>query len=170
MLCLVAAGGIASAGDAPIFAAAMQNAAHETERDLNGDGEAAKLQQLLEEIIKRQKQVREGILNDPNRHPHPPRSPREPTIGETPVVVLKKGESATVSHTIRWNQYKFDDLEVTVTTSDRSLVVPEKLALNFESHQFRFQYEIKAGEKDGEFTVTLTPTVGNIVVVKVLVK
>ena len=57
-----------------------------------------------------------------------------------------------------------------MSASDASLVVPEKLVLEFEKHQFRFEYEIKAGDKAGEFTVTLTPAPGNRVEVRVIVE
>jgi hypothetical protein len=75
-----------------------------------------------------------------------------------------------VRHTIKWGQYAEDELEVKVTASDPSLSVPATLTLDFEKHQFRFEYEVKAGQKTGEFTVTLTPNVGEPVTVKVIVK
>jgi hypothetical protein len=57
-----------------------------------------------------------------------------------------------------------------VTASDPSLSVPATLKLDFEKHQFRFEYEVKAGQKTGEFTVTLTPAAGEPVTAKVTVK
>ena len=67
---------------------------------------------------------------------------------------LTKGESKKVRHAIGWNQSKDDDLTVKVTASDPSIVVPAELKLNFEANNLDFQYEIRAGQKEGEFVVT----------------
>ena len=87
-----------------------------------------------------------------------------------PAITLDRSGRTVVRHTISWHQYAEDDLEVKVTASDPSLTVPAKLTLDFEKHQFRFEYEVKAGQKTGEFTVTLAPAVGAPVAVKVTVK
>ncbi len=50
------------------------------------------------------------------------------------------------------------------------ITVPSELKLNFEKNQFDFTYELRAGNKDGEVTVTLTPEVGKKVEFKVTVK
>jgi hypothetical protein len=76
-----------------------------------------------------------------------------------------------VKHSINWRQYKKDDLAVTLAVSEAgALVVPEKLKLTFEDHQFDFSYEIRAMNKEGVYTVTLTPEVGQMVEIKVTVK
>lgn len=93
-----------------------------------------------------------------------------PAIGERSEVVIEKRDRVVLQHRIEWRQYKEDDLEITVTASDPSLTVPAKLRLEFEKHQFRFEYEVKAGGKAGEFEVTLTPAAGKAVKVKVTVK
>ena len=61
-------------------------------------------------------------------------------------------------------------MQVKVTASDPSITVPPELTLNFERHEYRFEYEIKAGTKDGTFKITLTPAVGKPVEVQVIVK
>ena len=94
----------------------------------------------------------------------------EPTIGEAGALSLTKGEAKKIQHTIHWNQYKEDDLVVKVTASDSSIMVTPTMTLNFEKHQFRFEYEIKAGNKDGTFKITLTPAMGPPVEVQVTVK
>jgi hypothetical protein len=95
---------------------------------------------------------------------------REPQIGAVPAVTLDRGGRAVVRHTIAWHQYAEDELEVKVTASDPSLTVPATLKLDFDKHQLRFEYEVKAGQKTGEFTVTLTPAAGKAMMVKVVVK
>jgi hypothetical protein len=102
-------------------------------------------------------------------------SSKDPFIGEAGVVSLTKGESRKVSHTIEWRQYegpkgKEDELPVKLTSSDPSLMVPPELTLTFEKHQFRFEYEIKAGNKEGTFKVKVAPAVGAPVEVTVIVK
>ena len=93
-----------------------------------------------------------------------------PVLKERSKVVLGKGDRVVLQQRIEWRQYQEDDLEITVTTSDPSLTVPAKLKLDFEKHQFRFEYEVKAGAKAGEFEVKLTPRIGKSVKIKVTVK
>jgi hypothetical protein len=98
-----------------------------------------------------------------------------PKLGELGVVSLSKGESKKLQHTIAWRKYegpkgKEDELQVKVSASDPSLMVPPELTLTFEKNQFRFDYEIKAGQKAGDFTMTVTPAVGKAVTVQVSVK
>jgi hypothetical protein len=157
--------GVVSANPAPL----THEAAHQN--DWDGDGATAqlRLQRLLTEIIETQRQMSGGIRTHPPDH-HPPPRLVDPHIGESKAVILTKGGTATVRHTIEWRQYEKDELEVIMTASDTSLVVPDKLVLEFEKHQFRFEYQVKAGEKTGEFTITLTPAAGKPVMVQVIVK
>lgn len=166
---LLLVGGFATAGER----SHAHDATHEGDRDRFSTVAKPRLQSLLAAIIEKQRAVGEGIPHLP-RPPHAP-LPREPRIGDGAVIVLAKGGTATVKHTIDWRAYvgpkgREDELDVTLTASDASLKVPEKLTLEFERHQFRFEYEVKAGEKTGEFTITLTPTAGKPVAVKVIVK
>jgi hypothetical protein len=76
-----------------------------------------------------------------------------------------------IKHSINWRQYKKDDLAVKLSVSEAgALVIPEALKLTFEDHQFDFTYEVRATNKEGSFTVTLTPEVGQKVEIKVTVK
>lgn len=93
-----------------------------------------------------------------------------PTIGPVGALALSKGEAKKVQHKISWNQYKEDDLVVKVTASDPALTVPGELKLNYETHQFAFEYEVKAGAREGTYKVTLAPAVGKPVEVLVVVK
>jgi hypothetical protein len=122
----------------------------------------------MRKIHTQQAEIGRGILSIPRVPPLPLNE--DPVIGAVEPVILRKGDKATLQHTIGWGQYPNDELVVKVTASDASLTVPATLKLDFEKHQFRFEYEIRAGEKTGEFTVTLTPAAGNSVVVKVTVK
>ena len=94
----------------------------------------------------------------------------KPTIGQIGAVALTKGEAKKLSHTIIWAKYKEDDLTVKVIASDPSITVPAELKLTYETHQFRFDYEVKAGAKEGTYKITLTPAVGAPVEVTVVVK
>src|SRR5262249_1373512 len=98
-------------------------------------------------------------------------------LGEAGALALTKGESKRVSHSIEWNQYKLDDLAVKVTVLDSmsnpapdAVLVSPTLNLNFEKHQFRFDYEVKAGTMDGTYKIRLTPAAGKPVEVQVVVK
>jgi hypothetical protein len=93
-----------------------------------------------------------------------------PTILDAGVVSLTKGETKRLSHSITWNQYPSDTIVVKVTASDPSITVPAELTLDFEKHQFRFDYPLKAGNKEGTFKITLTPAVGPPVETQVIVK
>ncbi|MBN9118239.1 MAG: hypothetical protein J0I06_03605, partial [Planctomycetes bacterium] len=154
--------------DAEISLHALERRLQEIRNKL---GEAQSKEKLRKELIaikEAQARIRKEIqemYDDWLRRVNSP----EPHLGPTGVVSLKPGGSARVSHAIEWRQYKEDDLAVKVTASDPSIVVPAELKLNFERHQFRFDYEIKAGAKKGTFKVTLTPAVGKPVEVQVIV-
>jgi hypothetical protein len=93
-----------------------------------------------------------------------------PTLGPVGPVLLNKGEARKVRHTISWNQFAEDTLTVKVTASDPSVVVPTELKLTFEGNQESFEYEVRAGQKEGEYAITLTPQAGKPVKVQVTVK
>ena len=139
-------------------------------RDLLGDKlELEKLAGQLSQIIERQEQVRRDLTRRYEEAQKRFKLPY-PTIDPAGPVFLTKGESKKVRHAIGWNQSKDDDLTVKVTASDPSIVVPAELKLNFEANNLDFQYEIRAGQKEGEFVVTLTPPAGDPVKVQVTVK
>jgi hypothetical protein len=149
---------------------------HTLERELqrlrSEKGESVRLETLkrdLKKIKDDQALVRKDIIKWQIEIVDRETSP-DPTIGKVGVVSLAKGETKKVQHTIAWNQYKEDDLKVKVTASDPSVVVPGEMNLNYEKHQFRFEYEIKAGTKEGDFVVTVTPAKGKPVQVLVSVK
>lgn len=104
---------------------------------------------------------------------------KEPDLGTVGPVFLTKGEAKKIKHTISWRQYAEDDLIVKMTAIDNKdkkpvaaadLVFAPEMKLNFEKNQIDFEYEIKAGAKEGEYTLTLTPAVGDKVTVLVTVK
>jgi hypothetical protein len=93
-----------------------------------------------------------------------------PLIGNLGAQAFAKGETKKLQHTINWRQFKRDDLKVKVTASDPSIVVPAELNLNFEKDQFRFSYEVKAGQKEGDYKITLTPEEGEKIEIVITVK
>jgi hypothetical protein len=117
-----------------------------------------KQKRVRDEVIAFQRDL-EGVLSSP-----------VPTIGAVGALALNKGEARKVSQTIQWNKYPKDDVVVTVTASDPSIVVPAELKLDFEKNQFRFEYEVKAGAKEGTYKITVTPAVGKPVEYPVVVK
>ncbi len=94
-----------------------------------------------------------------------------PDISPVGQVSLVKGESKKIQHNIKWRQYKEDSLVVKLASSDPAgVIVPAELKLDFEKNDLNFEYEIRAGNKPGDYTITLTPAVGEKVQVKVTVK
>jgi hypothetical protein len=133
-----------------------------------------KLKQTLINIQENQKRIKGQIekmyqlwLEDVNA--------KTPAIGDVGAQFLQKGQTQKVRHTIRWRQYvgpagKEDELVVKIAASDPSIVVPPELILNYEKNEVSFEYEIRAGNKDGDFKITVTPAVGKPVEVLVTVK
>jgi hypothetical protein len=140
-------------------------------RGLLGDRlELEKLRTELTNIIERQEQL-ERALDKKQRAAEDRLKLPHPTIDPAGPVFLAKGESKRVRHTITWNQSKSDDLTVKVTASDPAgVIVPAELKLNFDDNSLDFQYEIRAGQKEGDFVITLTPQAGDPVKVQVAVK
>ena len=126
-------------------------------------GEAQSKDKLIKEaraIIERQLRVRREI-QDLERALTGELTKEEPSIGPVGDIFLAKGETKKVKHSINWRQYKKDDLAIKLAVSEAgALVVPESMKLTFEDHQFDFSYEIRAMNKEGSFTVTITPEVG----------
>jgi hypothetical protein len=150
--------------------AAGDRSAHETEHSRAPDADLDELKRTLAEIIQRQEGFRDGLSKE-FYHRHPSRVLQKvPTVGDIPTVTIPKGGYARVEHTISWHQYPNDELEVRLTASDATILVPARIDVDFEKHQFRFSYEITAGDKVGEYTVLLTPAAGRPVTVKVIVK
>ncbi|MFO0799881.1 MAG: hypothetical protein U0804_20620 [Gemmataceae bacterium] len=98
---------------------------------------------------------------------------KEPEILPLGPVFLAKGETKRLRQGLNWRLFDKDDLTVRVTTSDAEGVTgPAMLRLNFEDVSLTnaFEYEVRAGTKVGDFTLTLTPEVGEPVQVRVQVK
>lgn len=94
-----------------------------------------------------------------------------PALGTVGPVFLAKGETKKIKQSIDWRQYKSDTLTVKLSSSDpTAVVVPPELQLDFETNTLSFEYELRAGTKEGEYTITLTPASGDKVEVKVTVR
>lgn len=132
-------------------------------RDVDG------LRHLLRQVIDNQHRI-ELAARD-RKPPCPPSSIlTTPAIRGVEPVVVMKGESVTVRLGFAWRQYPTDTVTVKVAASDPSLKVPEKLELDFENHATNFEFMVTAGDKAGEFLVTLTPGPGQPVIVSVTVR
>ncbi|WP_439629519.1 hypothetical protein [Gemmata sp.] len=88
------------------------------------------------------------------------RTSKIPLLGTAGPLFLAKGEAKKLRQTIKWGQFESDTLKVKVVASDPSVVVPAEITLDFEKNSIDFEYEVRAGSKEGDFTVTLTPVVG----------
>ena len=94
-----------------------------------------------------------------------------PSISSVGPVFLRKGETKRIQQNIHWRQYKEDTYTIKVASSDpTAVIVPSELKLDFEKNDLKFDYEIRATNKEGDFTVTLTPAVGPKIEFKVTVK
>ncbi len=100
-----------------------------------------------------------------------------PTFGDVGVLTFSKGEMKPITQKITWNQYKADDIGVKFEVYDLNknlvqdaFVVPAELKLNFEQHQFQFEYQLKALNKEGTFKLRLIPALGPPVEYQVIVK
>lgn len=138
-------------------------------------GEAQSKEKLIKEaraLIERQRRVRQEIVQLQRAMEE---ELDKPSIGEVGEVALSKGESKTIKHSLAWRLYKGppgneDTLVVKLAASDPSIVVPAELKLDFEKNNESFTYAIRAGNKEGSYTVIVTPAVGKPVEVKVTVK
>ena len=107
-----------------------------------------------------------------------------PQIGQVGPVFLTKGESKKIKHSMSWGVYDKDDLTVKVkvyAAADKkretplggeAMGVPPEIKLTFEqvSLDLAFEYAVKAGTKEGEYVIVLTPDAGAAVEVNVTVK
>jgi hypothetical protein len=133
------------------------------------------LKKALIALMERQKRVRKEIEDWERDYVAQLRS-TDPAIGAVGNVFLAKGETKKIRHTIDWRQYRgpegMEDILVVKLASSNAtaVIVPAELKLDFNKHDVSFEYEIRAGTTEGEYTVTLTPAAGKKVEVKVTVK
>lgn len=160
---------LAAVSDAENSIYALERRLQEIRAQLGEAQNKDKLKKALLAIKEQQARIRDQVLAWKRDEEDKLNSPT-PTIGPVGALALSKGEAKKVQHKISWNQYKEDDLVVKVTASDPALTVPGELKLNYETHQFAFEYEVKAGAREGTYKVTLAPAVGKPVEVLVVVK
>jgi hypothetical protein len=138
--------------------------------ELTNDLDRRRVREFAAELVAAQDAITRAIYAQ--RWDYPPHYDQgwtEPSIGEVPLVVVEKGKSVTVRHAIRWRQYPGDTVRVALVASAAGLTFPAELTLDFEKHSLEFEYEI-TGVAVGEYTIVLTPVVGQPVKVSVSVK
>jgi hypothetical protein len=118
-----------------------------------------RLRNLIEAIRDRQLAIRQAITRAKVEAEAIGLS-KIPLLGTAGPFFLTKGESKKIRQTIKWAQYEEDILPVKVVASDPSIMVPAELKLDFTKNSLDFEYEVKAGTKEGDYTITLTPVVG----------
>jgi hypothetical protein len=142
-------------------------------------GEVQSKEKLKQELIKikdKQARIRQEVLSWQDKI-RDDLTKKYPDFGDVGVLSLAKGESKQVTQTIQWRQYDKDDIVVKLTVIDAdnkpvadALTVPAELKLNFEQHQFRFNYEVKALNREGTFKIRLAPAVGPPKEIQLIVK
>ena len=136
-----------------------------------------KLKRMLAAVIEEKKRLRQE-LERWQQEKIPELTKKEPDILPIGAVFLTKGESKKLKQGINWRQFDKDDLTIKVTVLDKDknpvaadvLVVPAQIKLDFEKNNLDFEYMVKAGVKEGEYTMILTPEVGVPVLVTVTIK
>ena len=138
--------------------------------ELGQDLTREKLQDDLKAVIALRKRVGEELRLWERFARQELKSPN-PTVRPVGDVFLVKGEVKRVRHGLNWNDFKGDGFAIKVASSDpAAVVVPPLVKVTFEDNDVAFEYEMRAGNTAGDFTITLTPDVGNPVTVKVKVK
>jgi hypothetical protein len=125
-----------------------------------------KLRDELRRIIEDQKSVSQALDRSKRRIVD---NLFNPQLLPTNPVTLKKGEKKSITQAVDWKIFADDSLQVKVQASAGSdLQVPAVLKVSADNDSFSF--EITAGQKTGEFSITLTPSVGAPLTVKVTVQ
>ena len=140
----------------------------ELQRIRNELGESltmSKLRDGITAIIKRQEEVQKslkqldedikGALFKPDVRPAGP-------------FAFSKGETKKIKQAIDWKLYDKDDLVIRFLSSEESLKVPAEVKVLAD--QLDFEYEVTAGQKAGDFMITVMPVVGKPVTVRISVK
>lgn len=136
-----------------------------------------RLKKMLSSVIEEKKRIQKE-LQDWQTTLSTDLLKKEPKLSTVGAVFLTKGEAKKIKQGINWRQYDKDDVTVTITVTDKEkkpvppevVAVPKPLKLDFEKNATEFDYEIKAGAKEGEYTVTVKPEVGDPVVFTVTIK
>jgi hypothetical protein len=120
---------------------------------------ANRKRETSEQLLRLQKKLDEDLTSP---------TPKIVPVGQ---VLVAKGQSKKVKQTINWRNYKEDTLVVTLESSDpAAVIVPKQLKLTFDDNERDFEFEIRAGQQAGDYTITVKPAVGEPVVVPVKVQ
>lgn len=125
-----------------------------------------KLREDLRKIIENQKQVTrslDGLRKSQIESLFSPKiKPAEP-------VALARGEKKAIRHAIDWNVFDKGEIKVRVEPpADSGITGPGEVTVKDDRNDF--QYELTAGDRPGDYTVRVIPSVGEAVEVKVTVK
>ncbi len=92
-----------------------------------------------------------------------------PEIRPVPPLTLTKGEQRVVKQVIDWKLFDKGEIKLRLETSVGSeITVPAEVLVKDDRNDF--EYTITAGNKTGDFTVKIVPTVGPTVELKISVK
>ncbi|MFO0938085.1 MAG: hypothetical protein U0798_16400 [Gemmataceae bacterium] len=92
-----------------------------------------------------------------------------PEIKSAQTVIVNKNSTITVKHSIDWKLYDKGEIKVNIVAPDGSgLTVPGVVTVKDDKDEL--VYDVKSGDKTGDFKVILTPAVGKPAEVIVTVK
>jgi hypothetical protein len=124
------------------------------------------LKALRDERLRRSKQLE--LLQKESEDDLVKGPPRIVPIGQ---VLIAKGQTKKVRQDILWREFNGKELVITFESSDpNGLIVPKSIIVPFNDDTLEIEYELKAGDQAGDYSVTVKPAVGKPVVVKVKVQ
>ena len=140
-----------------------------------------KIKQLLSSVIDAQKKIRKAMEEWRDIVAQRLKLPQITEIGP---VFLTKGETKKLKHGLNWGLYDKDDLVIKMQVFDVAdkernkplgaevLGVAPQFTFNFEQIALApvFEYDVKAGAKEGEYRLVLTPDAGTAVEVVITIK
>lgn len=125
-----------------------------------------KLREDLRAILDRQRQLSQGLKRIQAQIIENLFAPK---ILPVPAITMAKQEKKTVTHVVDWNVFEDGEFKVKLEAPEASgLKLPAEVVVTDDKDEF--DYELTAGDKPGEYTIRLVPSVGEPVMVKVTVK
>ncbi|HEX4607143.1 MAG TPA: hypothetical protein VH092_02975 [Urbifossiella sp.] len=162
----------AAVSDAAVSLAALELEVTVIRRALGELQTKEKLRAMLASVIEQRKRIRDE-MRDWRERVERDLTKKEPELLPLGPIFLTKGETKRFRQGLNWRLFDKDDLTIRAAVNDaEGLTVPPMIRLSFEDVSLTnaFEYEVRAGNKVGDFIITLTPEVGDPVQVRVQVK
>lgn len=162
----------AAVSDADVSLAALELEVTVIRRALGELQSKERLVAMARQVIEQRKRIREELQSWRLRVEEN-LTKKEPELLPLGPVFLAKGETKRLRQGLNWRLFDKDDLTIRLAVSDpEGVTAPPMLRLGFEDVSLTnaFEYEVRAGNKVGDFVITLTPEVGDPVRVTIQVK